>query len=211
MFKLKYICLWLIKLFVSFCVQHDKRSFFLEIYEARLVTHKIWTYIRRYWTNSMVLDSVYCKLQYQITLKMYKYFQFQHAPKQTVYPNLACTQTVHPVLTRTQTDSLSQFNMHPDSLLRFNMHPNRQFSPIQHAPKQTVHPNYMLIFLHDIFWAMLEGIMFAFFQKEHVPDSWLNFLRHPFKYTANLKTMDEEMRPGRNTSWIALRCRHNLT
>ena len=53
--------------------------------------------------------------------------------------------------------------------------------------------------------------MFAFFQTKHVPDSWLNFIRLPFKYTDNLMTMDEETIPGRNTSRSALRCRHTVT
>ena len=103
MFKLKYICLWLIKLFVLFRVQHDKRSSFLEIYEDRLVTHKIGTYVRRYWTHSKVRDSVYLNPS---TKLLWKWI----------------------------------------SIFSFIMHPYRQFIPIQHAPKQIVHPNYMLIF-----------------------------------------------------------------
>lgn len=87
MFNLKYICLWFIKMFVSLRVQREERSSSLEIHEDRLVTRTMGTYIHRYWTNSKVLDSIYCKPQYQITLKRDKYFQFQHARKQTVHPN----------------------------------------------------------------------------------------------------------------------------
>jgi hypothetical protein len=81
---------------------------------------------------------------------------------------------------------------------KFNMHPTDSSSQLCANS------------LHDIIWPVLEGITFAFSQTKHVPDSWLNFLRLSFKYTDNLMTMDEEMRPGRNKSRSALRCSHTV-
>jgi hypothetical protein len=180
MFKLKYTCLWLIKLFVLFRVQHDKRSSSLEIYEDRLVTHKIGTYVRRYWTHSKVRDSVYLNPSTKLLWKwvsifsfiMHPYRQFipiqhaprqftpfQHAPKQTVYPNSTCTQTVHPVSTCTQTDSLFQFNMHPDSLSQFSMHPDI-------LSQINMHPNRQFVPIHN---APRQFIPFQHARKQFIP------------------------------------------